>query len=699
MRKTAQTIRVLAATVLVTLAVMPCRASADEAQEAWSQGNAACLRGEFDLAVRHFSDAIRLNPQAAVTYNNRGYAYLQTGDLEKALADYNEALRRDPRYAKAHFFRGSAYEDKGEQAKAVADYTAAMRLDPKYARAYCSRGPTAKAPAMFADGPAQASQEADHVPRGVNYFVASNGDDRNPGTMERPFATLYKAHQQVRPGDTINLRAGTYKALISWTKSGTPAAPITIQAYMGEDVTLESSEQYTWTRVTDPTFGDCWKVVIPQMPIKYPGLQHTVWEDVAHAGANPNIEIWAIVKGGYMCARMHAAEHFARPQAAPGIPLTDKGGNLKFPITWYDRNMMTLWFKPGPSRVTDPSNQLYVTSGASGQFSLGGSSYLKFTGLKFKYLCYLHQYDYPTGCEIHNCEFKHAYHGICGSGKRCAYTSLLVDKLGDCVLWRDAYYDRAYLCHGFYFNGLRCVVSNCFFGRSNKGGPIQNWPHGVSENVFDGNVLYNSDGGSIFMGSGKNYITNNISLQKKAGIGPYFTMQGFTFANNYSESAVPFRFDFQEAKGAYAGTFEKFAITGNVLNNTGGWIDYRGNVVDAKSCKIDGNVYLGRPGWHLGLTQADPPKTAYNDYTSYASYVAALQALPNCGSWEKKSQAGSAAPRFDFTSFDAFLDSDPPLAAVLLKTRQYVKSVTAPFPGAGPAIDLPVAGAGKDPRL
>ena len=73
-----------------------------------------------------------------------------------------------------------------------------------------------------------------------------------------------------------------------------------------------------------------------------------------------------------------------------------------------------------------------------------------------------------------------------------------------------------------------------------------------------------------------------------------------------------------------------------------------------------------------------------------------LQALPNCAAWEKKSQASSAAPRFDFASFDALLDSDPPLAAVLPKIRQYVKGVIAPFPGAGPAIEATAAGDGGE---
>jgi hypothetical protein len=679
MNKGNLTLHVLGLTTLFSWAVMPCSASADAAQEAFRQGNAACLRGDFDLAVRYYTDAIRLNPKDAVTYNNRGYAYLRNGDSDKAIADYNDAIRLDPQYAKPYFFRGSEYEDRGDQDKAVADYTAAIRLDANYARAYCGRGPKAKEPAIFATGSEQPSQAA------VNLFVAPNGDDRNPGTLERPFATLYKAHQWVRPGETINLRAGTYQTLINWSKSGTPSAPITIQAYNGEDVTFQSSEQYSWTHITDPTFGDCWKVAIPHEPIRYPGVQHTVWEDAAHAVENPGIQIYAIIKDGYMCAAMHSAADFARPQAAAGLPLTDRGGKLRYDVTWYDRGTKTLWFKPGPSGVTAPSRQLYVTSPSSGQFSVAGS-YIKLSGLKFKYLFFFHQQNNPMDCDINNCEIKHAGGGICGGGTRCTYASLFIDKIGDWLVWRNGGYERGYLNHCFYFNGSRCVVANCFFGRSNHGGPIQNYPEGLAENVFDSNVLYHSDGGSIFMGNAKNYITNNISLQETGGIGPYINMQGFSFRNNYSEAAYPFQFAYQEAKGAYTGTFERFTITGNVFNNTGGRIDYRGNIVDARQCKIDDNVYLGAQRWFLGLTQANPPLAAYKDCMNYASYAAALHALPNCAAWEKKSQAGGMSSRFDFASFDAFLDSDPPLAAVLLRIRRYVKSVTAPFPGAGPAI-------------
>ena len=233
--------------ILATLATgtAPAQSGADEAQRAWVEGNAACVRGDFQPCLllqrrRPFASRIRC-------YNNRAYAYLRQDDLKGAISDYNEALRLDPKYAMAAFFRGAAYEKQGDQDRAVADYAYAIRLDERYARAYCDIGlpPVQPAPASNNRG----------MPPVKNYFVASDGDDRNPGTIERPFATLYKAHGVVRPGDTVNLRAGVYQALISWAKSGTRAAPITIKAYRDEDVHLQSSEQYA-DGVKDPLLGE-----------------------------------------------------------------------------------------------------------------------------------------------------------------------------------------------------------------------------------------------------------------------------------------------------------------------------------------------------------------------------------------------------------------------------------------------------------
>lgn len=44
-----------------------------------------------------------------------------------------------------------------------------------------------------------------------NYYVATDGNDKNSGTKEKPFATLMQAQSVVAPGDTVYIRGGVYK--------------------------------------------------------------------------------------------------------------------------------------------------------------------------------------------------------------------------------------------------------------------------------------------------------------------------------------------------------------------------------------------------------------------------------------------------------------------------------------------------------
>ncbi|MFE3453806.1 right-handed parallel beta-helix repeat-containing protein [Nonomuraea sp. NPDC059194] len=87
-------------------------------------------------------------------------------------------------------------------------------------------------------------------------FVDPTGDDSNPGTIERPFATLDRARQAAEPGDVVNLRAGTYRLtepfLLTAADSG-----VVYQAYgygtaVQEKVVISGGRQITgWRRGED----------------------------------------------------------------------------------------------------------------------------------------------------------------------------------------------------------------------------------------------------------------------------------------------------------------------------------------------------------------------------------------------------------------------------------------------------------------
>lgn len=66
----------------------------------------------------------------------------------------------------------------------------------------------------------------------ATYYVATTGNNNNPGTAAQPWATLQKAVDAVVPGDVIIVRAGTY-AGCRIGKSGTASLPITLKADAG----------------------------------------------------------------------------------------------------------------------------------------------------------------------------------------------------------------------------------------------------------------------------------------------------------------------------------------------------------------------------------------------------------------------------------------------------------------------------------
>lgn len=81
------------------------------------------------------------------------------------------------------------------------------------------------------------------IPSGA-LFVATTGDDNNNGTELSPFRTVGAAINAAAPGDTIVLRAGTYRE-----GDHVFSKPLTFQPYPNETVWMKGSEEVTaWTQ-------------------------------------------------------------------------------------------------------------------------------------------------------------------------------------------------------------------------------------------------------------------------------------------------------------------------------------------------------------------------------------------------------------------------------------------------------------------
>lgn len=96
----------------------------------------------YNRAIADFTEAIRLEPNSAHAYRERGVAYSDKGDQDRAITDLNHAIRIAPNYVLAYNNRGNIYRRRKEYDRAIADYNQAIKLDPNFARAYMNRGGT-----------------------------------------------------------------------------------------------------------------------------------------------------------------------------------------------------------------------------------------------------------------------------------------------------------------------------------------------------------------------------------------------------------------------------------------------------------------------------------------------------------------------------------------------------------------------------
>jgi tetratricopeptide (TPR) repeat protein len=86
-------------------------------------------KGNYAQVIADTTEALRLKPDQAL-YNLRGSAYFDKGEYDIAIADFNDALRSGPPSGTIFHNRGNAYRGKGDFAKAIADYDQANRLSP-----------------------------------------------------------------------------------------------------------------------------------------------------------------------------------------------------------------------------------------------------------------------------------------------------------------------------------------------------------------------------------------------------------------------------------------------------------------------------------------------------------------------------------------------------------------------------------------
>lgn len=119
---------------------------------------------------------------------------------------------------------------------------------------------------------------------GNEYYVATNGNDNNRGSLDQPFATIQHAVSVLKAGDICHLRGGRYHEAAQITGlKGREGLPITIQPYKDERVILDGSVPITteWTRHKGQIFKTRLKQEIWQLFINGESMISARWPNAS----------------------------------------------------------------------------------------------------------------------------------------------------------------------------------------------------------------------------------------------------------------------------------------------------------------------------------------------------------------------------------------------------------------------------------
>ncbi|WCJ42077.1 Glutamyl-tRNA(Gln) amidotransferase subunit A [Euphorbia peplus] len=108
------------------------------AEIAKEKGNQAFKISQWQKAIIHYTDAIKLNGNNATYYSNRAAAYLELGSFLQAEDDCAKAISLDKKNVKAYLRRGTAREMLGYYKEAIEDFQYALVLEPNNRRAALS---------------------------------------------------------------------------------------------------------------------------------------------------------------------------------------------------------------------------------------------------------------------------------------------------------------------------------------------------------------------------------------------------------------------------------------------------------------------------------------------------------------------------------------------------------------------------------
>ena len=103
--------------------------------------NLICFKKkDFSLALDFINKAIKINPNFAEAYNERGNALYELKQLQLAIKSYNQAIKLNPKYADAYYNKGLVLHELKKIELAIKSYDRAIKINPNHVYSHNNKG-------------------------------------------------------------------------------------------------------------------------------------------------------------------------------------------------------------------------------------------------------------------------------------------------------------------------------------------------------------------------------------------------------------------------------------------------------------------------------------------------------------------------------------------------------------------------------
>uniref|UniRef100_A0A2A4JPQ5 Stress-induced-phosphoprotein 1 n=1 Tax=Heliothis virescens TaxID=7102 RepID=A0A2A4JPQ5_HELVI len=106
-----------------------------KAEQEKELGNDYFKEGDYSTAVKHYTEAIKRNPDDPKLYSNRAACYTKLAAFDLGLKDCDQCCKLDPKFIKGWIRKGKILQGMQQHSKALTAYQKALELDPSNAEA------------------------------------------------------------------------------------------------------------------------------------------------------------------------------------------------------------------------------------------------------------------------------------------------------------------------------------------------------------------------------------------------------------------------------------------------------------------------------------------------------------------------------------------------------------------------------------